>query len=234
MATTIIIFLLVGNLVLVALLIANDRSKTDSSTEAFLSKETVMESDEPAPEIVGKSQLDIDEWRKALHAEIKEIVPLIIKEYGTYADAGWESLPDKVVKSENLDMVFSNTTASELSGEAPEPTEPKLDGIDYREVDTTMKVVNGNSTQSEDIVTARRVLSEIKDAQVFERIQLDPVIQKRILMIECHLSDTPEDTNVVDSKIEDTHASQSPAKKIVYHADIETLDVDAINLNIFH
>lgn len=230
MATAIIIFLLIGNLVLVALLIANDRAKADTSTSGEHSEQEQL----PLNEIAGKSQMDISEWRKALHSEIKEIVPLIIKEYGTYADAGWEPLPEKVVKSENLDLVFNNNTASELTGDTPEPAEPKVDGVAFQEVDTTMKVINGTSTESDDIAIARKVLSEMRDAQVFERIQLDPVIQKRILMIECHLPDKTEDTNSPFSETDVAPAPQSAAKKIVYHADIETLDVDAINLNIFH
>lgn len=186
------------------------------------------EATEQSPaDIVGKSTLDIEEWRKIVREEFREVVPLIIKEYGTPADAGWTEEEafapkkfDKVVAKENLDEVFTNTTASELTGEPPSEGKPMADGIDFDQMDTTMKVLKGKSDKPEDIETTRRVLAEAGDAEIFEVIKLDPVIQKRILMIECRIPDVPE--------------SKPLPKKIVYHADINTEGVDVIDFNIYH
>lgn len=203
-----------------------DAAKSDEGTK-----------EHPQADIVGKSTLDIDEWRKIIREEFREVVPLIIKEYGTPADAGRAeeetSVPkkfDKVVKKENLDKVFSNTTASELTGEAPPEAEPMADGIDFDQMNTTMKVLKGKSDKPEDIETTKRVLAEAGDARIFEVIKLDPVIQKRILMIECQI---PEISEYGAGASANSNNKPSP-KKIVYHADINTEGLDAIDFNIYH
>lgn len=105
----------------------DDSEQSDDSTQEL-----------PSADVVGKSALDIDEWRKIVREEFREVVPLIIKEFGSPADAGWddeEYMPQKyrkVVAKEDLEDVFSNKTASELTGEAPTPAPPMADGIDFK------------------------------------------------------------------------------------------------------
>lgn len=91
----------------------------------------------PAPEpeeptdIVGTSTFDIHEFtdsvrkaaKEAAVEAAKEAIPLIVKELGTPADAG---LPEeseqeypKQVPKEDFAKVFSNLSASELTGEPP-------------------------------------------------------------------------------------------------------------------
>lgn len=197
------------------------------------------------PDIVGKSALDIEEFRKMFREEIKEVVPLIVKEMGTPADAGWpdedendvyvpharEDKPDKVIPNDKLGEAFTNVTVSELTGETPEAVEPMAEGIDFKQMDTAIKVLKGKSDRPEDVETARSVLSEQGDTEIIEVIKLDPVIQKRILMIECRLPE-PEQADEVPS-VNDGQQRPAP-KKIVYHADINTEGIDAIDFNIYH
>lgn len=197
------------------------------------------------PDIVGKSALDIDEFRKMFREEIKEAIPLIVKEMGTPADAGWqdedendmyvphakEDKPDKVIPNDKLGEAFTNVTVSELTGETPEAAEPMAEGIDFKQMDTAIKVLKGKSDRPEDVETARRVLSEQGDTEIIEVIKLDPVIQKRILMIECRLPEPEQDDEV--PSVNDGQQRPKP-KKIVYHADINTEGIDAIDFNIYH
>lgn len=215
---------------------AEERQVKDEAVEATPTKEV---EEHPNNDIVGKSKLDIEEWRKMLREEIKEVVPLVIKEYGSFTDAGWpeytdkdSSAAEKVVASEKLDDVFTNKTVSELTGTSPEVAEPMAGGIRFDEMNTAMKVLNGKSDALNDIAVTRTVLEEVSDTEFFQVIRLDPVIQKRMLQIECEL---PE----VDSKSEgavesDEVAPTTKPKKIVYKADINTEGFDSVNLNIYH
>ena len=54
-------------------------------------------------------------------------------------------------------------------------------------------------------------------------------MRKRILMIECQLPDVPEDAPAVK-----TDEAIEKVRKIVFHADIDTTDIDAIDFNILH
>ena len=243
--TAILIFLLlVSNISLATIVVCRKNNVGKPSDKSEDDKKPVQPDDNepsddstqelPTADVVGKSALDIDEWRKIVREEFREVVPLIIKEFGTPADAGWddeEYMPQKnrkVVAKEDLEDVFSNKTASELTGEAPVP--PMADGIDFRQMDTTMKVLKGKSDNPEDIETTKRVLSEAGDAAIFEVIKLDPVIQKRILMIECHIP--KEKADITAAQVDKTDAPKP--KKIVYHADINTEGIDAIDFNIYH
>lgn len=58
----------------------------------------------------------------------------------------------------------------------------------------------------------------------------DPVVRKRILMIECQLPEIPVENDAPPEKSDDA----APKKRIVFHADIDTTDIDAIDFNIFH
>lgn len=101
-----------------------------------------------------------------------------------------------------------------------------------RIISTALNVLKGNSTTPEDEETTRRVLPDIQGTEIIEKIKLDPLVRKRILMIECRLpeippeDDTPPDTPPTEEK--------KPKKKIVFHADIDTTDIDAIDFNILH
>ena len=55
-------------------------------------------------------------------------------------------------------------------------------------------------------------------------------MRKRILMIECQLPEIPEEHDALPEKAEET----KPKKKIVFHADIDTTGIDAIDFNILH
>ena len=245
--TAILIFLLlVSNISLATIVVCRKNNVGKPSDKSEDDKKSVQPDDNESSDdstqelstadVVGKSVLDIDEWRKIIREEFREVVPLIIKEFGTPADAGWDNeeyVPQKyrkVVANEDLEDVFSNKTASELTGEAPTPAPPMADGIDFRQMDTTMKVLKGKSDNPEDIETTKRVLSEAGDAAIFEVIKLDPVIQKRILMIECHIPKEKADTTATQVDKTDT----PKPKKIVYHADINTEGIDAIDFNIYH
>ena len=118
---------------------------------------------------------------------------------------------------------------SELTGEAPTPTEANADGIDFEEMQSAMKVLKDRPHTAEDERIARRVVPELEGTEIIEYVKLDPVVRKRILMIECQLPDIPEDTP--DMK---TDEAIGKVRKIVFHADIDTTDIDAIDFNILH
>ena len=199
MNAILIFLLLVSNISLATIVICRKNNGEKPSVQPEDDKKSARPDDnehsddspqeQPTADVVGKSALDIDEWRKIVREEFREVVPLIIKEFGTPADAGWddeEYMPQKyrkVVAKEDLEDVFSNKTASELTGEAPTPAPPMADGIDFKQMDTTMKVRNGKSANPDDIETTKRVVSEVGDDAIFDVIKLEPVIKKLILMI---------------------------------------------------
>lgn len=250
MSSVVIQLLLVGNVLLLALVLVRmkasvspkaenaPKEKDDAPQPVDSANDNQEEkSEQPQVDIVGKSALDIDEWRKMIREEIHEAIPLIVKEYGTYADAGWpepEDEDDIVVRKEDFAKVFSNMTAADLTGEAPEANEPRADGIDFNQMDTTVKVLNGKSDSPKDVETARRVLSTAGDAEIFEVIKLDPVIQKRILMIEYQMPKATNDDAAESVAEKDETEARPKPKKIVYHADINTEGIDAIDFNIYH
>lgn len=243
MEMVLIIALLVSNVWLIRKVL----NKPDAPTsEKSRDAETppVPEPEETA-DIVGSSSFDIREFtdsvreaaKEAAVEAAKEAIPLIVKELGTPADAG---LPDeskeehpRQVRAENLDKVFSNLSASELTGETPVPAEPNADGIDFEDMRKAMDVLKDKPHTPEDEQTARRVLTELEGTELIEYVKLDPVVRKRILMIECRLPDA-EETEATTAASPDDVPSQSKPRRIVFHADIDTTDIDAIDFNILH
>lgn len=205
----------------------------------------------PAPEpeentdIVGTSTFDIREFtdsvreaaKEAAVEAAKEAIPLIVKELGTPADAGLpeesEQAYPKQVPKEDFTKVFSNLSASELTGETPPPAEPNADGIDFEDMRKTMEVIKDKPHTPEDEKTARRVLTELEGTELIEYVKLDPVVRKRILMIECRLPEVEEAEDPTATSSEEP-ASNPQTRKIVFHADIDTTDIDAIDFNILH
>lgn len=247
MEVALIIALLVSNVWLIRKVLNKPDALPPPKNE--IPSETGPDNDKPEPqEVVGASSFDIRQFtdsvrnaaKEAAVEAAKEVIPLIIKEIGTPADAGLpdekEDMYPKQVPTENLDKVFSNLSASELTGDAPVPAEPDADGIDFDEMQRTMNVLKDKPHTPEDVDTARRVLNELEGTELIEHVKLDPVIRKRILMIECRLPEFDDDNG--DKEESDSSQSETPAatkpRKIVFHADIDTTDIDAIDFNILH
>ena len=244
METALIIALLASNLWLIR------RVLTKPNTAKPV-KETPKP--EPAPDIetesdiseedsvVGKSTFNINEFkdvfREAAKEAAKEVIPLIIKEYGKPSDAGFpdepEEKPSAQIPVEKLDEVFATQSVSELTGEELPPGEPRAGGCDFNEIRTTLNVLKGVSDNPDDKNVARRVLPDIQGTQIIERIKLDPLVRKRILMIECQLPEIPTESDTPDAPPTKPEEAK-PKKKIVFHADIDTTDIDAIDFNILH
>lgn len=242
MEMVLIIALLVSNVWLIRKVLNKQDAPTPEKTQ---DAETppAPEPEEPA-DIVGTSTFDIREFtdsvreaaKEAAVEAAKEAIPLIVKELGTPADAG---LPDesaeehpRQVQSENLDKVFSNLSASELTGETPAPAEPNADGIDFEDMQKTMEVIKDKPHTPEDEQTAKRVLAELEGTELIEYVKLDPVVRKRILMIECRLPEVEEAETTSATPVAETPTN--PPRRIVFHADIDTTDIDAIDFNILH
>lgn len=241
MEMILIIALLVSNVWLIRKVL----NKPDVPTPDKPQEPPPISEPEEASDIVGSSTFDINEFaglvreaaKEAAVEAAKEAIPLIVKELGTPADAG---LPDesneeypRQVQPEKLDKVFSNLSASELTGETPAPTEPNADGIDFEQMQKTMDVLKDKPHTPEDERTAKRVLAELEGTELIEYVKLDPVVRKRILMIECRLpeieeAETPPETPPT------AETPSNPPRRIVFHADIDTTDIDAIDFNILH
>lgn len=236
METVLIIALLASNLWLIRRVLTKpDTAKPVKETpkpETTLPTETEVEAEDDS--VVGKSTFDINTFKDVLREAAKEVIPLIIKEYGKPSDAGFpdepEEKPSAQIPVEKLDEVFATQSASELTGDELPPEEPRAGGSDFNEIRTTLNVLKGESDNPDDKNVARRVLPDIQGTQIIERIKLDPLVRKRILMIECQLPEIPADTDNPPQKPEEA----KPKKKIVFHADIDTTDIDAIDFNILH
>ena len=239
METALIIALLASNLWLIRrVLTKSDMAKTVKETpkpEPAPPAETEAEAGDDS--VVGKSTFDINEFKDVLREAAKEVIPLIIKEYGKPSDAGFPDEPEEKssaqIPVEKLDEVFATQSASELTGEELPPGEPRAGGSDFNDIRTTLNVLKGESDNPDDEKVARRVLPEIKGTQIIERIKLDPLVRKRILMIECRLPETPVENDTADA-LPAKPEEAKPKKKIVFHADIDTTDIDAIDFNILH
>lgn len=189
-------------------------------------------------EVVGKSKFDMSEFmdsfrevaKDAASEAVKEAIPLIVKELGTPADAGLPDTTEVQVPKERLDEIFSNLSASELTGEVPPPAEADADGVNFEELQSAMKVLKDKPHTAEDERIARRVVPALEGTEIIEYVKLDPVVRKRILMIECRIPEIPEDNETPPEKSDEA----GPRKKIMYHADIDTTDIDAIDFNILH
>lgn len=239
METALIIALLASNLWLIRRVLTKpDTAKPVKETptpEPAPATDTEVEAEDDS--VVGKSTFDINEFKDVLREAAKEVIPLIIKEYGKPSDAGFpdepEEKPSAQIPVEKLDEVFAIQSASELTGDELPPEEPRAGGSDFNEIRTTLNVLKGESDNPDDKNVARRVLPDIQGTQIIERIKLDPIVRKRILMIECQLPEIPAENDATD--VPPTKPEEAkPKKKIVFHADIDTTDIDTINFNILH
>lgn len=243
MEMVLIIALLVSNVWLIRKVL----NKPDAPTPEKPQDAEMPSAPEPGKntDIVGTSTFDIHEFADSVREAAKEAaveaakvaIPLIVKELGTPADAGLpeesEQAYPKQVPKEDFTKVFSNLSASELTGETPPPAEPNADGIDFEDMRKTMEVIKDKPHSPEDEKTARRVLTELEGTELIEYVKLDPVVRKRILMIECRLPEVEEAEDPAATSSEET-PSQTQSRKIVFHADIDTTDIDAIDFNILH
>lgn len=239
METALIIALLASNLWLIRRVLTKpDTAKPVKKTpkpEPAPVTETEVETEDDS--VVGKSTFDINEFKDVFREAAKEVIPLIIKEYGKPSDAGFpdepEEKPSAQVPAEKLDEVFATQSASELTGDELPPEEPRAGGSDFNEIRTTLNVLKGESDNPDDKNIARRVLPDIQGTQIIERIKLDPMVRKRILMIECRLPEISVENDTPDTPPTKPEEAK-PKKKIVFHADIDTTDIDAIDFNILH
>lgn len=245
MTVFVVLALLASNILLAKILLSRDNKKTGISSDEIGKEDADKSPQENSIEdkiasVVGVSNYDPDTYRKFVKEVVKEVVPLVIEEYGTYADAGFSEAPadkkDPKVPVEKLDDVFSNKTVADITGEDPEPAEPRAEGMDFNDMNTTMNVLKGKSDNDEDKAIAQRTLSELEGTTIKETIALDPAIRKRIMLIELHLSEkgegaSPETGN--DRKNNENSESEK-TKKILFHADIDTSDIDGIDFNVFH
>lgn len=261
MTVFVVLALLASNIFLAKMLLLKDKEKADSHSTAAASDNTpdppknnnegVSDAsvenpiEEKIASVVGESKYDPDTYKQIVKEIVKEVVPLIIEEYGNFADAGFPELEDKkssiVVPNDKLDEVFSNTTVAELTGEAPEPTEPCADGLDFNDMTTTMNVLKETSDNPEDMEVAQETLRKLDGTFIKEKLSLDPAIQKKILLIELHLpKQTKEETEDTIPEHDQNDSAQSPEsqpdkpKRVLFHADIDTSDIDEIDFNVYH
>lgn len=241
METLLIIALLASNVWLIRKVLTKSDTTTDGKNDRCTPSESPPADEEPTEAVVGKSSFDADKFmdsfreiaKEAAAEAAKEVVPLIVKELGKPSDAGLPDTPEEKptvrIPPEKLDEIFSTHSVSELTGEAPTPTEANADGIDFEEMQSAMKVLKDRPHTPEDERIARRVVPELEGTEIIEYVKLDPVVRKRILMIECQLPDIPENAPAVK-----TDEAIAKVRKIVFHADIDTTDIDAIDFNILH
>lgn len=241
METLFIIALLASNVWLIRKVLTKPDTPAKGKNDNCAPPEPPPADEAPVKEVVGKSSFDADKFmdsfreiaKEAAAEAAREVVPLIVMELGKPSDAGLpdppEEKPSFQIPPEKLDEIFSTHSVSEITGEMPPPTEANADGIDFEEMQTAMKVLKNQPHTSEDEQTARRVVSELEGTEIIEYVKLDPVVRKRILMIECQLPDIPEDAPAVK-----TDEAIEKVRKIVFHADIDTTDIDAIDFNILH
>lgn len=241
METLFIIALLASNVWLIRKVLTKPDSQAAGKNDNCVPPKQPPADEVPVEEVVGKSSFDADKFmdsfreiaKEAAAEAAREVVPLIVMELGKPSDAGLPDTPAEKpsvqIPPEKLDEIFSTHSVSELTGEMPTPAEANADGIDFEEMQTAMKVLKNQPHTSEDEQTARRVVSELEGTEIIEYVKLDPVVRKRILMIECQLPDVPEDAPAVK-----TDEAIEKVRKIVFHADIDTTDIDAIDFNILH
>lgn len=241
METLFIIALLASNVWLIRKVLTKPDSQAAGKNDNCIPPEQPPADEVPVEEVVGKSSFDADKFmdsfreiaKEAAAEAAREVVPLIVMELGKPSDAGLPDTPEEKpsvqIPPEKLDEIFTTHSVSELTGEMPTPAEANADGIDFEEMQTAMKVLKNQPHTIEDEQTARRVVSELEGTELIEYVKLDPVVRKRILMIECQLPDVPEDAPAVK-----TDEAIEKVRKIVFHADIDTTDIDAIDFNILH
>lgn len=253
MTVFLVLALLASNIVLARMLLSKDNKKSAAPSEGDgkgvpeipVENDTAPDATDPLDEkiasVVGASRYDPDTYKKIVEEVVKEVVPLIIEEYGNYADAGLPEPPANddtgIVPVDKLDEVFSNRTVADITGEAPEPAEPRADGIDFNDINTTMNVLTDKSDDPEDLKIAQRTLQELEGTAIKEEISLDPAIKKRIMLIELHMPEKDGASNEPSEptmKEENVESLQSKPRKILFHADIDTSDIDEIDFNVYH
>ena len=246
-------FLIVALLASNVWLIRKVLTKPDTHAPVKTPEETPKVKEQPETvspaieSIAGKSTFDINEFKdvfreaakEVAQETVKEIVPLIVKEIGTPADAlppdAPEEKPSARIPDDKLDEVFNNVSLSELTGDAPPTEAPRTGGNDFNDLNTTIKVLKGETDNPTDEQTARRVLPDLQGTEMLEKIKLDPVVRKRILLIECQMPDIPqEDCNADNPDASDTSNEPVKRRKIVFQTHIDTTDIDAVDFNMYH
>lgn len=200
-----------------------------------------MEKEDPPPspasdDALKEENIDIV---KIVKVAVKETVPEVVKVMGRFCDADPADIEEPVhesdehstiVPNDKLNDVFTHSavTASDLGDEEPEVLAPKAEGLDFAAMQKTVSLLKGKSSSEEDMEVAKRTMPEIAGTQIIERIALDPIVRKRILMIECQLP-----VMVFEPETGNDTENDKPVKKIVFHADIDTTGVDGIDFNIY-
>ncbi len=98
METALIIALLASNLWLIRRVLTKpDTAKTVKETTTPKPASDIETESDTAEEdsVVGKSTFDINEFKDVLREAAKEVIPLIIKEYGKPSDAGFPDEPEE-------------------------------------------------------------------------------------------------------------------------------------------
>lgn len=183
--------------------------------------------------IAGESHLDMAQFEELINRAVKKAVPIAITEYTRLSDVKFADEPEGAEKQipdsapattttngNDLEKMFTHTTVGEMSGEVPEPDEPRTGGHGFKELETAVRVAKGAPHTSEEAKTAKVVLTDIQGTELGDRLTLDPNVRRRLFAII--YGDPDEPVN------EETLAN----KKVVFSATIDTFNVDEINLNI--
>lgn len=180
--------------------------------------------------IAGESHLDMAQFEELINRAVKKAVPIAITEYTRLSDVKFADEPEGTEKQtpdsasatngNDLETMFTHTTVGEMSGEVPEPDEPRTGGHGFKELETAVRVAKGAPHTSEEAKTAKVVLTDIQGTELGDRLTLDPNVRRRLFAII--YGDPDEPVN------EETLAN----KKVVFSATIDTFNVDEINLNI--
>ena len=172
--------------------------------------------------IAGESHLDMAQFEELINRAVKKAVPIAITEYTRLSDVKFADEPEGTEKQtpdstpattttngNDLEKMFTHTTVGEMSGEVPEPDEPRTGGHGFKELETAVRVAKGAPHTS-----------DIQGTELGDRLTLDPNVRRRLFAII--YGDPDEPVN------EETLAN----KKVVFSATIDTFNVDEINLNI--
>lgn len=180
--------------------------------------------------IAGESHLDMAQFEELINRAVKKAVPIAITEYTRLSDVKFADEPEGTEKQtpdsapatngNDLETMFTHTTVGEMSGEVPEPDEPRTGGHGFKELETAVRVAKGAPHTSEEAKTAKVVLTDIQGTELGDKLTLDPNVRRRLFAII--YGDPDEPVN------EETLAN----KKVVFSATIDTFNVDEINLNI--
>lgn len=198
------------------------------------SPKKVKEEEKPAvsDDVIEEEDNDIV---KIVKVAVKEAVPEVLKVMGRFCDADPADIEESddehpaIVPNDKLDDVFTHSavTASDLDEEEQEVIAPKAEGLDFESMQKTVNVLKGKSDSVDDLEIAKRTFPDMAGTEIIERIALDPIVRKRILMIECQLP-----VMLFEPETEEAENKKS-AKKIVFHADIDTTGFDGIDFNIY-